>query len=101
MGHHDLRIVESFGDNSTSVLSREGTTTHSGIVLEGEEFQMWDKNLHRYENKQLKLSIGLQSMMLRKRPLLTYTNYLEDILMIFFLIFRSLCANTATTTGRN
>ena len=22
MGHHDLRIVESFGDNSTSVLSR-------------------------------------------------------------------------------
>ena len=64
MGHHDLRIVESFGDNSTSVLSREGTTTHSGIVLEGEEFQMWDKNLHRYENKQLKLSTGFQ--MLRK-----------------------------------
>ena len=64
MGHHDLRIVESFGDNSTSVLSREGTTTHSGIVLEGEEFQMWDKNLHRFENKQLKLSTGFQ--MLRK-----------------------------------
>ena len=93
MGHHDLRIVESFGDNSTSVLSREGTTTHSGIVLEGEEFQMWDKNLHRYENKQLKLSTVFQ--MLRKSE--CYTNcYIND-----YLIFRSLCANTATTTGGN
>ena len=100
MGHHDLRIVESFGDNSTSVLSREGTATvqlHTVVLFwRGKNSESGTRIYIDLETNSRNCLLDFTEYDAKKKTTSLLRRYFND-----YLIFRSLCPNIATTTGGN